>query len=126
MMKQIRVESEPFGLTLRAHRDAQWFPTPQGINGISLMTYASGKYDKKSTMLLNKYRMHLQITSLYDMLLYNLSTIHPDILAGRHISSWISTIYWVEVLPPPKRAKELWKDFLTNHIIPYLNSMPRN
>jgi hypothetical protein len=66
LMKQIWAESEPFGLTLRAHRDAQWFPSPQGLNDISLMAYATGKYDKKSTILLNKYRMHLQVTSLYD------------------------------------------------------------
>jgi hypothetical protein len=76
-------------------------------------------------MLLNRYRIYLQVTSLFDIMTYDLKQIHPDIMKGNRIPSQTSTIYWVDFPTPPKKAKKILIEFITNLIIPYTTSMNR-
>ncbi len=79
MIKQIWSEMEPLGITLRCCTDQTWTPQPQGPADFSIMEYATGKYDTQEIILLNRYCLYLQVLSLYDIMLLNLSEIHPDI-----------------------------------------------
>lgn len=106
LIKQIWAEFKPFGLTLRPNLNSVWLPHPQGTNDFSLVEYAIGKYSQQDIKLLNRYRMYLQVISLYDILQYDLQAVHPDIKQGNRIISRQSSIFWVDFKRPPKKAKK--------------------
>ncbi len=120
LIKQIWAEMEPFGLTLRHSKSSVWSPQPQGQNDFSLMDFALGKYSEYESNLLNRYRLYLQVISLYDILQYDLKAVHTDIKRGDRIHSRRSSIFWVNFQRPPKKAKKVWEHFITTYIEPSL------
>jgi hypothetical protein len=99
-----------------------WTPQPQDPADLSIMEYATGKYDTHEIILLNRYHLYLQVISLYDIMLSNLSEIHPDIQKGECITTRESNIFWVNFPKPPKKAKQIWLHFLQTHVALYISS----
>lgn len=118
LLKCLWEETEPQGMVLRPEESSVWIPTPQGNQEIPLMEIVSRHYGSKEAIMINCYRLYLQVISLYDLLLYNGTEIHPDFLIGRHATGRKSAIYWVSFPKPPKKYLLVWKQFLETHIKP--------
>ena len=104
LVKQIWSETEPFGLTLQSAPNCIWTPQPRGLGNTSLIDVALQNYNAEQAKMINRYRLILQLISICDLLTYDLTQIHPDLLAGNRVSSRKSTIYWVNFPRPPKKG----------------------
>ena len=72
--------------------------------------------------MLNRCRMYLQLISLYDLLIYNTTEIHPAYLTGHIPTSRRSPMLWPNLPRPPKQYWSLWLSFLHAHIIPRIQT----
>ncbi len=79
---QIWLETEPAGLTLRASPDQHWVPNSSRINDFPLMELAVHSYNQGGSNIINKCCLYLQVISLYDIIQYDGTHIHPNILKG--------------------------------------------
>jgi hypothetical protein len=101
---------------------ASWTPQLQGAHDISIMEYAIGKYNPNELFLINHFHIYLQVTSLYDILIYNTTAINLEIIQGSRISSHTTTIQCIDAPKPPSKAKQIWRSYVNDHLIPYANS----
>jgi hypothetical protein len=123
LMKTIWGETEPNNIQLRAAQGIARVPSPQGSGDRALMEIAKQHYDNKESKMINRVRLYLQIFSIYDIVTYEGTSIHPDILRGERIVGRKSKPFWVDFPKPPKRYKTLWKAFLTKYIEPRLKEL---
>jgi hypothetical protein len=72
--------------------------------------------------IINRYRLYLQLVSIYDLIQYDGMDIHPEITRGQRVQSQISTYFWVNFKRPPRKHPRLWQHFLKMHAIPYIKS----
>jgi hypothetical protein len=124
MTKQIWAETEPYGLQLRHHQHQTWLSLPQGTRDIPLMEIACRNYSRKDATRINRYRLYLRVISMYDILTYDGTQIHPELAKGKRVSSRMSTIHWVEFPKPPKKDAALWIAFIDTHIKPLAGTIP--
>jgi hypothetical protein len=64
------------------------------------------------------------VYTLNDLITYDSMQIHPEIARGKHITSWTSTIHWVNAPKPPKKDVALWISFLDTHVRPFMTQDP--
>jgi hypothetical protein len=50
-------------------------------------------YSKKIVQKINRYRLHLQVITFYNLLTYDDSQVHPNILIRQQPKSHLSTIH---------------------------------
>jgi hypothetical protein len=79
-------------------------------------------YGQRLATCINRYRLYLRVISIYYLLTYDGKQVHPELARGQRVISRISTIHWVEFPKPPKKDATLWRSFITDIIIPYINS----
>lgn len=60
---------------------------------------------------------------MYDVILYNHVSIHPQIKRCEWVISRQSTKYWVDFKWPPKHYIKIWQHFLTEQIEPLLSKL---
>lgn len=120
LIKTIWGETEPNNIQLRPSPGATWNPEPQGTQDIALIDIAVANCSQPNSQIINRYRLYLQVISLYDIITYDGQTIHPNIMRGERILSRHSTIYWVDFKRPPKKHLTIWQNFLTEHVTPLL------
>jgi hypothetical protein len=123
LMKRLWEETEPNGLILSPADGEMWIPQPQGHQDIPIMELVARYYSKKETNMLNRYRLYLQVISIYDLITYKGDAIHPAYTKGNRPLSRISTIYWVDFPKPPKKYRILWQNFLSTHIEPLIKQI---
>ncbi len=124
LIKTIWAETEPNDLYLQAaSREIAWSPIPQGFTDVAIMEIAIRHYNNEQSNMINRYRLYLQLFSVYDVIIYNKITIHPDILNGKRPESRQTLYFWAQFKRPPKKYLELWRHFLTNHIQPILDQI---
>ncbi len=68
--------------------------------------------------MINCYHIYLQVITLYDLILYDVSAIHPEIEQALRVKSRQRAIFWVNFPNPPKKYQSLWKTFIKDHIKP--------
>jgi hypothetical protein len=66
--------------------------TPSAKNDILTKNMATVSYDKKRSLAIDRCQLHLQVISLYDLLLNDLTAIHPSFLVGERPPSTNSII----------------------------------
>jgi len=76
------------------------------------MELATQKYDKKESIMINRCRLYLQPISIYELLTYDLSQIHPSYKAKEIPPSRSHNIYWPQFAKPPRHFCQLWHHFL--------------
>jgi hypothetical protein len=86
------------------------------------MEIACRNYNRRDATHIKRYHLYLRVISLYDLLTYDGSQIHPELARGSRVSSRASTIHWVDFPKPPKKDAQLWITFLTTYIKPYIES----
>ncbi len=87
------------------------------------MDIATARCIQPQSQIINRYRLYLQVISLYDIITYDGHTIHPNIMRGERILSRHSSIYWVDFRHPPKKHLVIWQIFLKEHIILLIDHM---
>lgn len=122
LIKCIWAETEPFGITLRSHKNSSWVPQLQGAQDIAIMEIATKNYNNHNCTIINRCRLYLKVLTLYDLLQYD-GSIHPNIKSGKRVETRISNYFWVEFKRPPKKYFKLWSEFITTHIEPRLHNM---
>jgi hypothetical protein len=116
-------ETQLHGVHLRPATGETWLPTPLSHEDISIMELATGSYNSKGAYLINRCRLYLQVISIMDLLLYNLTAIHPSYLAGEIPPSCQSTLYWPNFPNPPKHYWKLWHHFIHTIVKPLLQKI---
>ncbi len=116
------METEPRGMCLSPAQNTIWTPKLQGNDDFPIIEYATSLYSQKDVQRINRYRLYLQLIIFYDLITYDGSQIHPDLLLGSRIASRKSTIYWIDFPKPPKKDLALWQAFLNMYIKPLLSS----
>jgi hypothetical protein len=76
------MKTEPFCLILRPDSTMNWLPSSLGDADTPLMDIATSVYNMKGSAMINHCRLFLQVISLYDLLKYDLSGIHPLYFQG--------------------------------------------
>jgi hypothetical protein len=61
------------------------------------------------------------VISLYDLLLYDLTDVHPSFKQGERPPSRQPTFYWPDFPRPPKHYWQLWYHFLHTHMHNYIS-----
>lgn len=122
LVKQIWAETEPIGLQLRAAHSQTWHPIPQGHHDCTIMELASRTYSNKHLNLINRYRLYLQVITIYNLIQYDRRAIHPEIMRGDRVLSRESKFFWVDFPRPPKSYKKVWKEFITELAQPYIKN----
>jgi hypothetical protein len=79
------------------------------------MDLAISKYDKRGSSMINRCRLYLQVISIFDLLIFGKSDVHPLYLEGEIPPSRTSLILWPQHPRPPKH---FWK------LTPILLKMP--
>ncbi len=115
-------ETEPNNIFLRPHQPIAT-PYYQGTHNIELMRVACRHYNCKDSIFINRYRLYLQVTTLYDIITYDGKKIHPQILHGECIDSRQYHHTWVQFRKPPKWIRSIWKAFLDTYIAPILQDI---
>lgn len=126
MVVQLWWEAEPFAVHIIPVDGITWTLPP-----LYLMIYLSHKLlpplppymIKKGSKIINSCQLYLQITSTYDLLFDDSSTIHPSFLTGEQPPSWQPQIVWPDNPSPPKHYWKLWNHFLHHHVTAYLNKV---
>jgi hypothetical protein len=119
---QIWRETEPLGITLRATPSATWTPSAVGVGDIPIMELAIQVYNSRGTIMINRCRLYLNVISIYDLLVYGGSKIHPSFLQREYPPSRHSTISWPSYPCPPKSYWQLWSHIIHCHVTPYCKS----
>jgi hypothetical protein len=73
------------------------------------MKIACQHYNNRDLTTTNRYYLRLQVTSLYDIITYGYSRIHPRILWGERIQSRTYHNEWVQFKWPHKSYISKWK-----------------
>lgn len=79
-----------------------WCPKPQGDGDFSLIEFASCIFTTTELNMINCYHIYLQVITLYDLILYDISAIHPEIEQALRVKSRQRAIFWVNFPNPPK------------------------
>lgn len=116
-------ETEPNGIQLRPSPDTAWTPKPHGMGDKTLMDIATAHCIQPQSQIINRYRLYLQVISLYNIITYDGHTIYPNIMRGECALSRHSSIYWVDFRRPPKKHLVIWQIFLKEHIILLIDHM---
>jgi hypothetical protein len=75
---------------------------------------------------INRYRLYYQVVTLYDLLTYDGSQVHPNFTSGHRLKSRHSTIMWVVFNKPPKKHFEVWNTYITNYVQPRIKTLSVN
>jgi len=102
----------PNGFILQPTIDCTWTPVPLCDGDISLTSLAIKHFDARSSAMINWCRMYLKIISIYDLLIYNSTDIHPEYLSGTLPLSRSSKITWPLFPRLPKAYWSLWTQFI--------------
>jgi hypothetical protein len=73
-------------------------------------------YNNKDGDKINRYRLYLQVISLYDIVQFDGKQLNPEIKQGGCVSSHQFTVHWVVFPKPPNRDSALWVSFLDTYI----------
>ncbi len=90
---------------------------------MDLMSIATLHYFRNDAIIINRCRLFLQLFSIYDLVLYNKASIHPQIKRCERVTSRTPTNFWVDFKRPPKRYIKIWQHFLTEYIEPILSKL---
>jgi hypothetical protein len=120
LMKCLWAQTEPFGLYLKPNADSYWLPKLQGSGDIAIMDDVTKFYDKESCIKLNRCRLYLQVITLYDLITYDGSKIHPEYISGQRPTSRKSTMHWVDFHKPPRKYMAIWKEYMMKYVQPRL------
>jgi hypothetical protein len=100
---QLWSELEPKGLILQPAIGCTWTPVPLCEGDIPLNLLPIQHYDSHGSSIINNYCMFLHLISIYDLLIYNSTSIHPEYFDGILPLSQSSKITWPPIpRPPPK------------------------
>jgi len=126
MMFAVKIwsESEPYGIKLRASTDVTGTPSPFSSSDLSIMEMATQKYDKRRSTMINQCCLYLRIISIFELLTFNLSSIHPSYKNKQIPPSRSPNIHWPQFEKPPWHYWQLWHHFLCFHVEPYIASKP--
>ncbi len=117
---QLGKELESKGILLQPALNSTLTPMPLFSGDKSLMDLALQHYN---CAVINRCQVFLQVISTCNLLIFNTDTIHPAYLEGHLPSLRISNITWLALPCPPKSYWQVWNQFLSHHIIPFLSSM---
>jgi len=115
---------EPYGISLVPAQQTIWCPLPITTNDLPIMEIAVKHFSKKGSKMINRFRLFLQIISVYDLLIYKTNRMHPAYIKGEIPISQNSTIAWPAYPRPPKNYWKLWHSFIHFHIEPYVQKLP--
>jgi hypothetical protein len=93
-------ESEPHGIKLHASKDVTWTPSPLSSSDLSIMEMATQKYNKKGSAMINRCRLYLRIISIFELLTFDLSSIHPSYKTNEVPPSHSPNIHWPQFKKP--------------------------
>ncbi len=82
LLKCIWAQTEPFGLLLKPNTESYWLPTLQGYGDIAIMEDVQRFYDRESCIKLNRCHLYFQVVTLYDLIVYDGSQVHPEYYSG--------------------------------------------
>jgi hypothetical protein len=116
-MKRIWNETEPHGLIIKSMEGNAWIPSD-----FSIIEFALTVYSKKSWLESTVYDCISKSSLFFDLISYDKTKIHPNILIGQRPLSRKSNLFWVDFPKPPKKDIILWTEFLTTLIEPILHS----
>jgi hypothetical protein len=77
-----------------------WAPSPRHSMDIPIMEIATSKYDKTGSWIINKCRIYLQLISIFDLLIHNMTDIHPSYIQGGLPQLRLSSILWPSIQKP--------------------------
>jgi hypothetical protein len=118
LLKCIWAQTEPFGLYLKPNSDSYWLPTLQGSGDIAIMEDVQRFYDKESCRKINRCRLYFQVITLYDLITYDGSQVHPEYTSGVHPTSRTSTVHWVTFHKPSRKHMTLWNEYINIYVRP--------
>jgi hypothetical protein len=122
LIKTIWSETEPNGMFLKPHTPLDT-PLYQGHLDIEIMRIACQHLSKRDSTIINRYHLYLQVTTLYDIIIYSDNSLHPQIIRGERIESRTYHHAWVNFKSPPKRYLRTWKQFIETFIKPALENI---
>lgn len=126
LIKCIWAQTEPYGLVLQPNLDYYWIPKLQGTNDISIMDDARVFFDDDDWIKINRCRLYYQVITLYDLLTYDCSQVHPEFTSGHRLQSRKSMIMWVNFNKPSKKHFNVWNRYIKQYVQPRLNNLTFN
>jgi hypothetical protein len=93
LLKCIWALTEPFGLYLQPDLTTYWVPKLQGTNDVPIMEDVRAFYDNEDCIKLNRCRLYYQVITIYDLITYDGSQVHPEYTSGNRVQSRESTIH---------------------------------
>jgi hypothetical protein len=123
LIKCIWAHTEPFGLYLQPDPKNYWLPSLQGTDDIAIMEDIQNFFDSATCIKINRCRLYYQVITLYDLLTYDGTQIHPEYTSGNRPSSRVSVIHWVNFNKPPRNYLKLWNDYLNHYVQPRIPNL---
>jgi hypothetical protein len=108
-------ETEPNGLQLHPSHGTISTPSKCGPHDISFTSLW-----QKGSKMISRCCLNLQITTLFDIMLYDGTNIHPKYIHGIRPLSRSFILWWPDHPTLPKQYRKLWSSFLHSHILPYI------
>jgi hypothetical protein len=118
LLKCIWAQTEPFGLILQPDTSQYWLPKLQGPNDIAIVEDMRSFYNSEACKKINRCRLYFQVTTIYDLITYDGSQVHPEYTSNNRVKSRRSTIHWVNFKKPPKKYLKLWNEYITRYVAP--------
>jgi hypothetical protein len=113
-------ESEPHGIELYASKDVTWTPSPLSSSDLSIMETATQKNNKKRSTMINQCHLYLRIISIFELLTFDLSSIHPSYKNNEVPPPRSPNIHWPQFKNSPLHYWHLLHHFLCFHVEPYI------
>jgi hypothetical protein len=122
LLKCLWAQTEPFGLFLQPDTTTYWLPKLQGLNDIAIMEDVRTFYNMEDSIKINRCRLYFQVITLYDLITYDGTQIHPDYTSNNRVQSRKSLIHWVDFNKPSKKNFTLWNEYISMYVAPRIKN----